>query len=989
MKAHKALRPLLFTFILIAGAISPTLINTPVQAASSTGETTLYFTNALSYLTDENYSGFDSGFDVGFGSFIPMSQNPPTKQNDSEYPPSLILKNTSKLRPQYSLNANEWITWFGSTWLMYFLMQSEEMNLTDIFGDLGDIGIFGDIDIEVLLPNPYRVVEGYTYNGTDPLTINGDLAYNLYFNSPVKQKKFRDQVEVSLYRWNMNSFPGLPKKVANTTAQLTPGLLSDTYNQKITLKDVHFILEPGESLLFAVEIIPCNKTLPTLITKYLDVDRILAKLEKRANKWENRTRIQILQTIGTTIKELIAILDNSSINITSGDIAAIVNALRSSSLIYDSANHPASVIIPAKISEDDIRTYYLHANSGMDESRPVTENQSGSIKLTTTPLVWTGPALERNKIIKVADAVADLYIDHRDFLRIINILRGKITLIATLYDDNTSIATSTKALDRTKILAILTKPTRPITFTFDGIDREITYDHSIRLGVSLENGTKLGLREVKLLYDSASYPSALRVTFDETQNIKITNVTSIPGDLKIIPGDSVTYTFNVTSIKTDTLQINALQREKVGDWEIIVPNATTVQANSWTNINVTAKSKNNTKDTYDNFINLSIVVEGHTGIARYGVSAIVSTDAIHYDIKILDHSSSINISKGEERFFYFIIYNNNTGAIDDVDSYTIAASSRNNWNLTPQQEIRNLGIGKSTDTDDAKVLIEVPMKTNESTDVITITVTSEGNPDASATFNVTVNVIGGGVIEEIGDFFDSAAKALGLTEIFGSDAKYVLILLLVVIILFLLIILALVLTLKPVRVICTERIKEIDATEKATYEVFLQNPSRKAQSYDIQVQQATPSSKWITTAEPQTTIVEGRQSASVQIITTPTEDAAPTDWTQVTVSVKKTGRKKTEKITLLTTLKEGKTLLQLGNVSHWPTIFNQGEKVITSCSLTNNGTISARNVKVFFYLNGKQKNKLDVTVPAGNIADIRIPWIVEKGKNQVRIRVKE
>jgi hypothetical protein len=76
-------------------------------------------------------------------------------------------------------------------------------------------------------------------------------------------------------------------------------------------------------------------------------------------------------------------------------------------------------------------------------------------------------------------------------------------------------------------------------------------------------------------------------------------------------------------------------------------------------------------------------------------------------------------------------------------------------------------------------------------------------------------------------------------------------------------------------------------------------------------------------------------------------------------------------------------------VSHWPTTFNPGERIVTSFNLSNNGTISARKVKIFFYLNGKQKNKVEVTLPVGNIADIQIPWIAEKGKNLVRIRVKE
>jgi hypothetical protein len=982
MKAHKALRTLLFTFILIGGSLFPILINKPVLAEPSTGETTLYFTDALNYITDENYSGSDFGFDTAS-----LSQNAPTKQNDSEYPPSLIIKNTSKLRPQYSFNTEEWFTWF-STWIFYFFTESEEFNwseLGDLFGDAGMAGY----DIGVLLPHPYRVVEGYTYNGTESITIKGDFIYNLYFTSPVKLQKFRDNVNVSLYSWNMNSLPPLPKKIKNTTIQLTPGLLSDVYHQQITLSDVSLTLEPGEILLFTVEIIPSNKTLPTLITKLLDVDRLITRWENRADRWENRSHIKILQTIGTTIKELISILNESAINITSEDFAAIVNAMRSSSFIYDSVNHPASVSIPAKISEDDIRTFYLHTDQGMDENRPVTENQTGSIKLTTTPTIWTSPTLERNKILKVADVVADLYIDHRDFLRIVNILRGKITISATLYEDNTTIASAEKELDRTSILDILSKPNRPITFTFTGSDTEITYGHTIKIGVSLQNGTKLGLREVKLLYDTVTYPSALRIKYEETQNIKITDVTSIPPDLKIIPGETVEYILNVSNKKADTLQISAIERGKIGDWEISVPDSITVPANNVTNIHVFATSKNNLKEAYGNLINLSIIIKGNTGIARYGVYAEVSTDAIQYNVEILGYSNNINISKGENRFFYFVIKNNNTGAINDVDSYKITASSKNHWRLIPQETIRDLGIGGSTDADDAKVLIEVPKNTTETSDVITITVISDSSSDASATITITVNVIGGGIIEEILNFFDSAAESLGLNDIFGSDAKFVLLIILAAIILFILIILALVITTKPVRIICTDRIKEIEANEKASFDITLQNPSKKSQSYEILAQPTAPSSKWITTVEPPMITIDGRQSKSVQIITTPTDDAKSTDWTQVTASVKKTGRKKTVTITLLATMKEGKALLQLGNVSHWPTLFNPGEKVITSFGLSNNGTISARNVKVFFYLNGKQKNKLDVTIPAGNIADIEIPWIAEKGKNQVRIRVKE
>jgi hypothetical protein len=224
---------------------------------------------------------------------------------------------------------------------------------------------------------------------------------------------------------------------------------------------------------------------------------------------------------------------------------------------------------------------------------------------------------------------------------------------------------------------------------------------------------------------------------------------------------------------------------------------------------------------------------------------------------------------------------------------------------------------------------------------------------------------------------------------FGSDGKFVLLIILVVIILFFLIILAIVLTSKPVRIICTDRIKELDATEKAIYEVTLTNPYKKIQSYEIEAQQTAPSSKWVTAIDPATIVIEGRASKTIQVTVIPTDAAEPKEWTEVTVSAKKTGKKKKASIDLMTMMKEGKTLLQLENVSHWPNTFNPGERIVTSFNLSNNGTISARNVKIFFYLNGKQKNKVEVTLPIGNIADIQIPWIAEKGKNMVRIRVKE
>jgi uncharacterized membrane protein len=960
MKAHKALRAILFTFILTVGFLLPALTSTPVFAESNSGQTTLYFTDALN--STANLSDFNFAF---------VSQTPPIKQNDSQYPPSLFIKNTSKPLQRYSFNADQWLTWFSSAWLLYFLENSSDFNLSD-FG-----GIFGNL--ELFLPSPYRVVEGYTYNGNDSVKINGDFFYNLYFTSPIKNTKFRDHVKVGLYSMNMNSALPLPKQINNTTIELTPEFFSDIYNQQITLKNINYTLQPGDSLLFTVEIVPSNKTLPTLLTKYIDLNRFITRWENIASRWENRSNMQKLQDIGTTLKDILSILKES--NITSEDFAALINSMRSSSFVYDSVNHPASVTIPAKISEEDIRVYYLHTIPEMNENLPETKN--GSIELTEKPTLWTTEPFDRNKILKMGDISADLYFD---YYQILNIFKGKITITTTVYDNDTTIASSEIELDKPKILEILAKPNKPVTFSFSGSDKEISYGHSIKFGVFLKNGTSA---TVKLLYDSSNYPSALRVKLEETQNIKITNITSIPPNKKIIPGGTVEYILNVTSEKTDTLQISSNEREKTGDWEITVPNSATVLANNWTYIHVFLKSLINIKEAYGNTITLNIIISGNTGIARKEVSAEVSKDAIHYDVEILKYSHIINISKGENRTFYFVIKNNNTGAIDDVDNYTISVSSKNLWPLIARESIRNLRRGDSTATDDARVVIQVPKNTTLDSDIITITVASDGDPSTTTTINVTVHVIGEGFLESIYNLFDSAAGTLGLNEMFGSYGTIVLASILMVIILFLLIILALVFTTKHVRIICTDRIKEIDATEKAIFELTLQNPIKKTQSYEILAQQTSPSSKWMIAVDPLTTTINGRQSKTIQIIVTPTNNNESKDWTQVTVHVKKTGKKKTENITLIAMIKEGKTLLKLDNVSHWPTVFNPREKVTTFCSISNNGTVSAPNVNVFFYLNGKQKNIVKVTIPAGNVADLEIPWIAVKGKNKVRIRVKE
>jgi uncharacterized protein YfaS (alpha-2-macroglobulin family) len=75
---------------------------------------------------------------------------------------------------------------------------------------------------------------------------------------------------------------------------------------------------------------------------------------------------------------------------------------------------------------------------------------------------------------------------------------------------------------------------------------------------------------------------------------------------------------------------------------------------------------------------------------------------------------------------------------------------------------------------------------------------------------------------------------------------------------------------------------------------------------------------------------------------------------------------------------------------HWPRAFREGDKVTTSFKLENKGGVAAKNVNVVLKVNGEVKNKVEnIDIPRGGFAEIEIPWIAEKGKNEVDIEVNQ
>ncbi len=971
MHSNRALRASLLSFLLVLGSFTAFIAPTVGAEESTSGETTLYFKDALSF---ENY-GDDGGYGDFFG-LTPLSQTPPTKQNDSEFPPSLIIKDTSKLLPKnrYTLNQEEWILWL-SGWALMFLDDLEGFNLSDLFDLFGDDleGYDMDLLVDLMFQNPLRIVEVYEYDGNESIEINEDVIFDLYFSSKLRRPKLWDDVEIGLYSMNIQSIFPLPKLIKNTTVQIKPKILSDEH--EIVLENISYILGPGESLLFSIKIIPSKKPISWLLERETKILEFVGeKLINFIKNQENNTKRPKLQDLAILVEEFQFIFEE--FNITEEDAGIILDAIKSSSFLYDSVSHPSSVTVPFTIPNEDENEvlYYLHTGNKMDTAPP----QEGAypIKLTENPIIWGGPSLEeRNKVIK--DVSVSLYLRYRKLI--------KSEVLVTLLDGDTEIDYSIQEI------SLDWSGKTPTVFTFENIDDyELFYGHNLSIGVSLANGSKPRiLRNMYLLYDSAEKPSSVAATFTETDNIQFDYIAD-PKDALIIPSDEVKYTLSIESIYDDEIDLD-ISEDKSGDWSysIVETLPISIKAGETEEINVIVKSENSKKEAYGDEIDLTFEVSGKTGIDRKTATALVDQEAIEYNIGVYGQDESKNIKKGNSGTFYFVIENKNTGAIDDEDSYTITASSKNDWELKFTDSTPSLEIGEKTDTKRIFVKVYVPENTTIDSDIITVTVISDNNPEASETINVTVNVLELSIFENIVEFFKSAANSLGLDDMFGSKAPYVLAGGLAILIILIILILIFLLKMKSVKIICTDRIQEIDPSEEAVFDITLNNPTRKTKTYEITSKVSPESSKWQTATDVEKITIAARSSKQILLVAKPEETVESNDWTEVKLNVSVSGKKKSEEITTMVMAKDGKTILRIKDVFSWPREFKRGDRIITSFILENKGNISARNVKVVLFINGKQKNKVEVTIPRGGYADIKIPWIALKGKNELQLKAIE
>jgi hypothetical protein len=635
--------------------------------------------------------------------------------------------------------------------------------------------------------------------------------------------------------------------------------------------------------------------------------------------------------------------------------------------------------------DEEIVTYYLTKDNTLVINEPTSDTPT-RFKLSNDPTIWEGINLERNKLI--VNATAELYLHYPRLIAL-----RKVSINATLYDETEDriIGSDVNIIDRTTLFELLKRGSdSPTYFTFENaVDKEIWNNHNISIRVSVNQGPLFSLRSSRLLCDSYKYPSQITLKLKETDNLKLEKI----GDKNIIPGGSAEVILNIKSKFEDNIKIElSINHSKNPDhWTIDYPKSINVNGNSTTSVSAFINSTENSSSAYGDYLNLIYNVTGKTGIDKKDSTVTVHTDAVDVDFEIISPKNK-KIKEGEKGKYRFIIRNLNNGFL--IDTYKIEAVSEHGWDLIYYETIYNLEpYVVNGEEFILNVTIIIPDSTDISSDEIKLTISSEEarikNSSVEKIIVVTTNVIKLNILEIIYKSFESIAEDIGLEDVLGSYAAAFLIFIIIFIILIFLIILILIMKRKYIDLICLDRIKNINPDETAVFDITISNPSKRTLTYKLRAEMVSKSEGWDISLDKESVMIESKQSKDINLTISPTDYVKSNDWIEVKIIASIVEKNKSSEISTIATIAEGKPKVIITSVLHWPKIFKKGDKVETSFRLINSGNVSASNINVFLYINGKEKNKVeDITIPRGGYAKLSMPWIAVKGKNKVDIIVK-
>jgi len=619
--------------------------------------------------------------------------------------------------------------------------------------------------------------------------------------------------------------------------------------------------------------------------------------------------------------------------------------------------------------------YYLHDDVNpefpgtklMDTFKPSASTAS-YVDLDEGAVVWATLPFERETKLS-GNIYATVFVE-ASFIKpdfVPDILPFQIRVIkATLVDIAPSGNMDTIASSGPATLLFLKNETlKTQRFRFENIEYVLSEGHS--LGIKIEKVLDL------LSYFPFSFLSpffATNILYDSTYTKSYVSIPlNISGGLKlqcyinekyVDPGENQTYDITIynNAPEDDTVSISIIGDVKEG-WNVtVVPEELTVEANSYGKVMVIVTAPEDAQE--GDYLNITIFAQGKTGTGSIWLNTSITPPS--YGVEVVVKTEEVEGELGENVTVSFIV--KNLGNRNDTYNLLVECE----WDYYLEEENITLQPGESKQIN---VTVKIPLNAAKNYTAVGLTARSSHAEDSNW---ATLHVI----------FTPAEKKEYG--KIIG------LVLFIVGVVVLFLIAYYLGRTVqKTVELSCEERMAEVAPGKSVEFYVDVINPLEKEGAgkskirYRFGIEGKLPEN-WRVDIDKEEVVLDGGEEERVKVTVHTPPAAPPEEWASIDF-IATPDKGKSEKITLLVTLREPMPILKT-EITHEPEEFEEGKKVITRVKIHNEGEKEAENKKVALLVNGKEKNSIEgITIPPNAYVEVEIPWIAEK-ENEIEVKLE-
>jgi len=625
---------------------------------------------------------------------------------------------------------------------------------------------------------------------------------------------------------------------------------------------------------------------------------------------------------------------------------------------------------------------YLHDDVAPEHSNAMLMDLQGPSKLSPSmsnlndgPLRWyTAPFEEDTRLF--GDASITLFIEAYFLRSDLLPLQFRVIRIFLLDVSPAGVEIAIGSTAATPIFFVTNNTIKDKEFTINNIEHTIPLGHT--LGIRVEKSVDLlslfpfsvlqPFFSTDILFDSTTATSILEAPFDAaTGELELE---TYPQEQSVKPGEEAIYEIAVRNHGTIRDNVTITHNAPTS-WNVTIDPAILEVPEGFLNYCevYVAPPPDAEPGTYLNF---TITAQGQVGIAEIWLNTTVAE--LTYGITVHGGAGQAG-QPGDILSYSFVI--DNTG--DLADTYTLSLTS--GWNASLSTDNVSLEPGEQQAV---TVSITIPQDAaNNSKSTLTLTAQSQTSTSRDSSSVITTAIVTADNGGDTNSFWDSTSATFFFFVLFIAGIG-------------ILVVLAALLTYyakKYVDVGCGEQMKEIAPGYAAEYTIMLTNPLEPSEkgkhrlNYQLALGGELPDT-WVADLDRELVTLGGGESTEVTLRVVAPMHASLDEWASIDIIIKPVKiRGKTEKVNVATLLREPRVHLKVDDVTHEPATFKEGDRIVSTITLTNVGEATTDSASVLLFVNGREKNRVEkLTVSLQGYAKVAMPWVAEPGENRIEIK---